>query len=306
MVYQKLQSGDIVDVVAPSYGRDIDLNSIAQVIRNMGFVPRIPDNMIVKGADLFCANTDEVRFEQLKQAIFAEDSKIIWAFRGGYGAARLIPKLLELPCPAKPKIFIGHSDMTVFHIFFTQQYGWSTIHGRTISEFVARNTPPEEVENTLDILFARKPTTILKGLKPLNKAAKASQSIEAKIIGGCISLIQTSIGTDWQLNSAGKIVLLEDVDERGYRIDRMLEHIMQAKILKQARAIIVGDIICGKEADGSQLCTDAIQRWAESINIPVISCPQVGHGDHNWPVPMNMTARLVLGEVPTLEIETFG
>ena len=81
MTYRKLQNGDIVDIIAPSSSKDVDLKAIADIVRGFGLTPRIPDNMLLSGVDPFSANTDEFRFNQLKQAIYTEDSKVIWAFR---------------------------------------------------------------------------------------------------------------------------------------------------------------------------------------------------------------------------------
>ena len=305
MVYQKLQQGDLVDVIAPSYGREVGMHLVEQQIRDFGFVPRIPSDMLVVNADPFCANNDEARFEQLKTAIYAEDSKIIWAFRGGYGATRLIPRLLELPVPAQPKILIGYSDITALHIVLIQKFGWSTIHGRTISEYVARDTDIEEVMMMKQLLCSDIPV-VFSSLVPLNQVAKIQRIVKSEVIGGNICLIQNSLGTDWQLQTKDKIILLEDIEERGYRIDRMLVQLTQAGIFKEAKAVIIGDIICAKERDGSELCDQAVSRFAQQLNIPVLSCPQIGHGPYNMPVPMNMPAVLHLGESPTLEIEVFG
>ncbi len=306
MTYQKLKSDDVVEVVAPSYGGEIDLKLIAQAIKDLGLIPRVHSHMLAPGMHPFSANTDEQRFEQLRQAIYAEDSKVIWAFRGGYGTTCLMTKLQKLPCPVQPKILIGYSDITPLHIFFTQQFGWSTIHGRTISEFISRDTSALEINRMKEVLFGTKPTTVFVNLKPLNWFAAQEKTVTSEVIGGCLTLIQTSLGTEWEIKLVNKILLLEDVGERGYNIDRMLTHIKQSGVLDEVKAIIVGDIICKKEENGNELCEEAINRFAQSLNIPVVSCAQIGHGAVNLPVPMNMPATLKLGNTVTLEIDTFS
>ncbi len=320
MTYQKLQKGDIVDIIAPSSARDVNLTAIAEIVRSFGLTPRIHDNMIKFGADPFSANTEEIRFEQLKQAIYAEDSKVIWTFRGGYGASRLIPELLKLPLPTHPKILIGYSDATALHILCIQKYGWSTIHGRTLSEFVARKLHLEEVSAMKKVLFGED-KTVFNNLKLLNEASlnhkeisiknisgdvAFTQEIRSEVVGGNLALIQVSLGTPWQFNADNKIILLEDTGEKGYSIDRMLVHLAQAGIFDKALAVIIGDVTCEPEKDGTMLCDQAISRFADSLNIPVLSCPQVGHGEYNWPIPFNMPAVLTLGNSPTLVIDTFS
>jgi muramoyltetrapeptide carboxypeptidase len=304
MTYRKLQNGDIVDIIAPSSSKDVDLKAIADIVRGFGLTPRIPDNMLLSGVDPFSANTDEFRFNQLKQAIYTEDSKVIWAFRGGYGAGRLIPSLHELPLPMYPKILIGYSDITALHIICTQKYGWSTLHGRTLSEFIFRKTNEAEISAMKEALFGRVKATF-NNLKLLNTVNLSDKEIKSEVVGGNLALIQTSLGTPWQFNADNKIVLLEDVDERGYSIDRMLTHLTHAGIFDKALAVMIGDIMCNPEKDGTMLCDMAVARFANSLNIPVLSCSQVGHGEYNWPVPFNMPAILTLGELPTLVIDTF-
>jgi muramoyltetrapeptide carboxypeptidase len=304
MTYQKLKNGDVVDIIAPSSSRDIDLKAVENIVRGFNLIPRIQNNIIARGADFFSANTDEIRFDQLKQAIYAKDSKLIWSFRGGYGATRLIPKLLNLPLPIYPKILIGYSDITALHILCTQRYGWSTLHGRTLSEFVARDTDKAEISAMKEVLFGQN-KVVFNNLKPLNKIALIDKEIKSEVIGGNLALIQTSLGTSWQFNADHKIILLEDVDERGYSIDRMLTHLSQAGIFDKTLAVIIGDIMCNPEKDGTILCDQAIARFANSLNIPVLSCPRIGHGKYNWPVPFNMAALLTLGKIPTLTIDTF-
>jgi muramoyltetrapeptide carboxypeptidase len=304
MTYRKLQNGDIVDIIAPSSSKDVDLKAIADIVRGFGLTPRIPDNMLLSGVDPFSANTDEFRFNQLKQAIYTEDSKVIWAFRGGYGAGRLIPSLHELPLPMYPKILIGYSDITPLHIICTQKYGWSTLHGRTLSEFIVRKTNEAEISAMKEALFGRVKATF-NNLKLLNTVNLSDKEIKSEVVGGNLALIQTSLGTPWQFNADNKIVLLEDVDERGYSIDRMLTHLTHAGIFDKALAVMIGDIMCNPEKDGTMLCDMAVARFANSLNIPVLSCSQVGHGEYNWPVPFNMPAILTLGELPTLVIDTF-
>jgi muramoyltetrapeptide carboxypeptidase len=203
-----------------------------------------------------------------------------------------------------PKILIGYSDITALHIICTQKYGWSTLHGRTLSEFIVRKTNEAEISAMKEALFGRVKATF-NNLKLLNTVNLSDKEIKSEVVGGNLALIQTSLGTPWQFNADNKIVLLEDVDERGYSIDRMLTHLTHAGIFDKALAVMIGDIMCNPEKDGTMLCDMAVARFANSLNIPVLSCSQVGHGEYNWPVPFNMPAILTLGELPTLVIDTF-
>lgn len=290
----------IIDIVAPAYPLTIDLKKIKDAVQQFGYQARIPENIQADHADLFCANSDEIRFHQLKEALFAEDSDIIWAFRGGYGSARIMDEILKLPKPPKPKLLIGYSDITVLHILVNQLYNWPSIHGRTISEYARKIGGEQDFDRMVDMLHNR--SACYNNLMPLNEAAEAFDEIEAKIVGGNLSLIQTSIGTKWQLHTKNKIILLEDTGERGYNIDRILNHLQQAGIFKDAAAIIFGTLLCSKERDGSELCGAAVNRFALKQDIPVLSCPTIGHSIDNWPIALNVKCTLTLGENPLLEV----
>ena len=114
--WSALEPGDIVDIVAPSSGSDREgLQQAMSFIRSLDLVPRFQKGIF--GADLLCASTDENRFKQLKKAIAAKDSKVIWCLRGGYGSARLLPMLDKLKAPKTAKLLIGYSDITHLHMF---------------------------------------------------------------------------------------------------------------------------------------------------------------------------------------------
>jgi muramoyltetrapeptide carboxypeptidase len=304
--WEALKEGDLIDVIAPASAFSYpDLKEdLTSFINNLGFQARVPKNILVKGADAFSANTDKYRFEQLRDALYAEDSKAIWCLRGGYGSAKLTPNLTSLKPPAKAKAFIGFSDITALHIFLQQNWGWCTIHGKVLSQFLG---PDKEVGDALDIkdlLLNKNPNIIYKDLVPLNVFAEQEHVIESSIIGGNLTIIQTSIGTNWQLNAHNKIILFEDVDERGYKIDRAFEQFIQSGILGGAKAILFGDFTGGLEKDGYSLCSLALNQAAKKMNIPVLSCPGIGHSMVNKPIPLGTKVTLKLGNNPHLICES--
>lgn len=107
--------------------------------------------------------------------------------------------------------------------------------------------------------------------------------------------MQTSIGTFWQIDGENKIIFIEEIGERGYRIDRMLEHLHQACIFKDVSAILLGDFIGGTEPNGSSLIKPVLERFAQSCEIPVVKVEGIGHGNINFPIPLGTKAKLTLG-----------
>lgn len=131
---------------------------------------------------------------------------------------------------------------------------------------------------------------------PLNTLAEKSHTLHASVTGGNLCLVQTSLGTNWQVDARKKILFLEEVGERGYRIDRMLEQLQQANVFKGTRAIIFGDFLEGEEPDGSSLVNPVLKRFAQRLDLPVIQIKGIGHGHVNFPLPLGTKATLQLGD----------
>lgn len=285
-----LQSGDFVEIIAPaSRCTDQHLSDIQSLLTSWGLNCIVSSDIF--GDDLLCANSDTVRFELLKNALFNPKTKAIICARGGYGSMRLIPQLSTLEPPSTPKLFIGMSDITALNLYLQQTWQWPVIHGAlALDKFSS-----ESIEAAKSILFGNIEQIEFDAL-PLNKHAIKNYSIETSITGGNLCLVQTSLNTLWQLDGSQKIIFLEEINERGYRIDRMLEHLHQAAIFQKASAILFGDFLGGNEPDGNSLVQPVLERFASHCDIPVVQVKGIGHGHTNFPIPLGTLARLNLGE----------
>lgn len=278
----------IVDIVGISSKSTMEIvEKAVDFLKSQNFIPRYSSNII--GDDLLCINNDEMRKQNLIQAIMAEDSDVIWCLRGGYGAARVIPSLANIT-PKKQKLFIGFSDLTPIHIYMHQNWGWKTLHGEMLSGIVREKASDDAITTILKII-RKEIAEVTLPLEPLNNFA--IDNIEGIFIGGNLKLIETTIGTKWQLDACNKILLLEDVDERGYKIDRMLVHLLQAGLLNEVRAIIFGEFSDGFEGDGKSLADEVIARFANEVDIPMWRCRKIGHIYDNWPAPLNSLAKII-------------
>jgi muramoyltetrapeptide carboxypeptidase len=288
-----------IDIIAPSSTVSTnDLHTIRDMLLAWGLTPHIPDTLL--GADLLCANTDEQRFEHLKNALFNETSDAIWCVRGGYGCTRLLPALAKLTPPKRQKLLIGCSDITALHIFLQQQWGWATLHAPGAKQaalgeisdadiLAVKNFLLQDAQSQNDNLLFNYP------LVPLNTPAQKFIQITSTITGGNLCLIQASIGTFWQINPRHKILFLEEVNERGYRIDRMLTHLQQAGILEGLDSLLLGDFIGGEEPSGKSLVEPVLQRFADSCPYPVLRCRGIGHGFENHPMMLGTPITLKPG-----------
>ncbi|WP_133136255.1 S66 peptidase family protein [Legionella rowbothamii] len=286
-----LKSGDLVELIAPaSRCTDRQLAELKELVSSWQLNCLVKEDIFAE--DLFCANSDELRFQHLKNALLDSEAKALICVRGGYGAMRLVPRLASLQPPAKPKIFVGMSDITSLHLYLQQHWGWPTIHGgATPDKFSA-----ESIAALKSILFAERESVDFYGLRPLNSLAQENRIIESSVTGGNLTLIQASIGTNWQLDGRGKIILLEEINERGYRVDRMLEHLRQANIFKSAAAVLFADFLGGEEPNGTSLIQPVLQRFADESTIPVVQMDGIGHGLTNFPIPFATRTELHLGK----------
>lgn len=295
-----LKPNDVVDVIAPASHSPLNrLEDGIKWVESIGLIPHVPKDIM--NTDVFFSAPLMTQVEHMKRALYS-DSKAIWCLRGGYGSMRLVPYLLKLKPPKKPKLFVGFSDITSLHLFFSQHWNWPVIHGRTISQMhpELKNSPDRKLLR--DIIFGKKTEMTFKKLIPMNDHALKEKTIKGPITGGNLRIIQSSLGTDWELKAKNKILFIEDVGERGYSIDRMLEQMVQADIInKGVKAVVFGDFTEGLEKDGRDLTGEALERFAKRAPYPVLRGLPAGHGTElNYPIPFNTKSELVLGKKGTL------
>ena len=298
--FQKTFNTRPIRLIAPASGSDPQTIEALRTTTHLNM--DIPDNLIEKSM-IFHANSDENRFLQLKNALNDKsNSTIIWTLRGGYGSARLVDYLSQCPKPETEKIFIGFSDVTALHLFLSQRWGWRTIHGAGLAKILDPTQDLQNFERIATIVSKSKKTLSLNPLTPLNTAALNTKKISGRITGGNLTIIQTSIGTHWQIQTAGKILFLEEVGEKGYRIDRALNHLKQAGLLKRVRAIVLGQFLSpdvSKDSSVSETIAVAIERFAKDTEIPVFKNEQFGHGNINYPLVYNVKSEIIVNETPS-------
>lgn len=300
-----LKKGDIVDVVSPGFASTPDeVESARRFLLKWGLQPRIPRNLIQK--HFLHANSDEKRFGFLKDALYAPDSKIVWCLRGGYGSNRLLPRLDEVKKPKQQKLLVGISDITSLHVYFEQKWKWPTLHASLLDRMGSGKVPPKIEKETMDLLFGRKNAVEFKKLRAMNKAAENVKTLKTSVVGGNLVVLQSTLGTPYQLNTDNKLLFVEDLGERGYRVDRIFEHFLQAGLYKKCHGIIIGEFLGGQESDGKVLWPQVFKSWSARLDIPVFSGMEAGHGIVQRPVPFLTKAVLQGGKKGSLVIEAEG
>ncbi len=272
-----------------------------EFLRRLGLTPRAP--RAIFGTDLLCAASDRRRLEYLKRALDATDSRCVWCIRAGYGAIRLVDGLMRLAPPARRKLFVGYSDATTIHYFLNHHWGWPSLHGPLLDRLGSGTVRAEELAELKAVLFGGLRQVQFAGLAALNSAARKRQVVRSKVFGGNLTVMQTTLGTVLQRRPR-QILFLEDVGERGYRVDRMLQHLSQAGALRNVAAVVFGAFVGGRESDGRTLVPQVLERFAREQSFPVLMGMDAGHGEHQRPVFLNTAAELRCGATPHLTIET--
>jgi muramoyltetrapeptide carboxypeptidase len=294
--WRPLSPGDKIALVAPSNAPTAGaIEKARSLLVAQRFVPDVPDDM-VSVQPFNRSNTIEYRTAHFLKALHS-DVKVIWALRGGRGASEIFmdPTAFNEFRGIPPKLLIGFSDATVFHLW-ANSIGWPTLHGVVLS-FCQENEHTVNAATSLDIYFK-----ILRGevaeltydLVPENEFAKAATIKDSSIVGGNLSLIQRSIGTSTVLNTDGRILFIEDIGEEGSRLHETLVQIERASILERARAVIWGNFKSDDAAGIAEAKKQFLQRM-EKRSLPVFSADYFGHGPLNMPLPFNTHARIEAG-----------
>jgi muramoyltetrapeptide carboxypeptidase len=217
------------------------------------------------------------KLDEIIKAI--NSAKILWAVRGGYGATKLASVLSKKYKSAQfPKIIlVGYSDITALHIFMKERL--FCVHAPMARELLFKEYDVAGFKMLADVLSGRI-KCIKIDLRPLNESAKAASEISGLLIGGNLSLVESSIGTDWQAECKGKIVFLEDVGCNKGQAMRTLTHLLDSGILDKAKTVIFGSF----SKDGNAEFLPIFKDFADTFGRPVFLTDKFGHGHCNYPI----------------------
>jgi muramoyltetrapeptide carboxypeptidase len=286
-----LQNGAVVAIAAPgsSFEREKFERGIATV-RAQGYQVIYDESIFDKQG--FLAGSDERRAAELNRYFADPEVAAILCARGGYGSGRLYDKLDLVPLQKNPKIFVGYSDLTALHSLIWNKLGLVTFHGPLVVSDLAEESDRETPEILWRTLTGGANCSTITGGQTLR-----SGSARGRLLGGCLSLLVTTLGTVAEPDTAGAVLLLEDTNEGPYRIDRMLNHLHQAGKLQDVAGLVFG-CFQGNECT-EQDEKDTVQvlgEWAERLAVPAISGFPSGHSRPNFTLPLGIEVRLAAGE----------
>ncbi len=285
-----MRRAKLIHVVAPGMPFDAsELQKSMDLVRRWGYEFSLPKDLLKPGHPI-CASSRENRWSTLRNALLHPEDSVIWAVRGGYGSLHLIPFLQKLKKPKVKKLFIGFSDNTTLHQFLNQKWHWPTWHGPHLDRLY--KLKPSMLTKVHQFLDGKITQQLFKRIKPLNQSAEKVKTLNSKVVGGNLITLQSSIATTSQLNLKNRILFIEDIGERGYRIDRVLEHFSQAQVFKGVHAVILGPFVGGAEPDGRDFSKKTLKEFAQRQNFPVFSMVPSGHILNSQILPLETPALL--------------
>ncbi len=217
-----------------------------------------------------------VRRKELQDALWRGSIRAVLCSRGGYGSAEILDGL-KTRLLKQPKIFCGFSDLTSVHIYLWQRLRWVTFYGPLVAG--GFDAGPNATSGFDPDSFMWAMTATNSGFTvPLEGETFTRGKAEGRLLGGCITLIETSIGTPWELDTRGSILLLEDRGVKPYQLDRMLLHLKQAGKFEGVRGIVLGEFPESEAPEGSTVTVaDVCRRILGPLRVPVVYGAPVGH-----------------------------
>lgn len=294
-----LKPGDTIGIAAPSspFDRTKFMKGV-HALRHLGFKVFYRDDIFDQNR--YLAGTDKRRAEEFVSLLRDKDMAAVMFARGGYGSQRIIPLLDPKVIREHAKPVIGCSDLTSLLTFLRQVCNCPTFYGPVITQ-IGHSKEPVIVESLMRALTAKGPM----GLMPMKEAHTIKQG-EAKgpIVGGCLALINSSMGTPYELDTEGSILFIEERNEKVYVLDRMLTQLKNSGKIAVARGIIFGAIIPPKEEpyDPETMIRDVLGDFKG----PIVTGFPAGHCDEfvTLPLGVDVEIRAPDGQMPSLNCVT--
>jgi muramoyltetrapeptide carboxypeptidase len=291
----RLRLGDTVGVVAPAsaVGSDDGLDRAEWWIRGMGLVPRFGAHAGDRHG--YLAGTDADRAADINAMYADPEVRAVFAVRGGWGAARILPLLDWDAIRNRPKLLIGYSDVTALHLAFAGRAGYATIHGGNASS----SWQKQSWESLWRLAFAGE-APVLGGAQTEAETGRIGRTIRGgtargRLLGGNLTILSTLMGTGWLPEMDGAILFVEDTNEAEYRIDRMLQQLRLAGVLGRLNGVIFGQCTsCRTDApDYAGFTLDqVIDQYLGPLGIPAFTGGDIGHVANQLSLPSGAEVEL--------------
>ncbi|MFA6915437.1 MAG: LD-carboxypeptidase [Parachlamydiales bacterium] len=292
-----LSPGDTIALVAPAkYIEQNEGELTARYLNSIGYKTVFSNNLYAKNG--YLAGEDQIRAANFTEAWCNPEIKMLWCVRGGFGSTRILEYLDYKKLRSHHKILVGMSDITALHCALQKELDIITYLGPMPYKLLITAGDAAEKEHSLKHLWS-----MIQGAYSLADHTLTSPHLtrtlvagisRGKLVGGNLSLIASLIGTPWQLETQGKILLLEDVNEEPYRIDRMLRQLKQSGALQAPAGVILASWKgCAASSPSQSLTLDEIfDSYFKNESYPSFIGYPSGHTDAQLTLPLNAMVEL--------------
>jgi muramoyltetrapeptide carboxypeptidase len=286
IVPKKLKKGDTVAFTAPA-GIVFDENDfirMEEVLVSMGLNAVFGE--FVRERYGYLAGTDRQRARDLNRFFADPDVDAIIAVRGGWGCARILPYIDFEAIKKNPKIYCGFSDNTTLHLAFLHYCGLVSFHG------------PNGTSDWTDLTKRSFQSVLMDGEKTEYRSENSVEMlfpgiVDGRLIGGNLSILTTALGTEYQPDTDGSILFVEDIGEPVYKIDRMMTHLKNAGLLDNINGFIFGKCTNCPEPGGANFrMKEVLMHHIRPLGIPALMGADISHDPDNFTLPMGLLARL--------------
>ena len=288
---KRLKPGDVIGIISPASSSDdiTKVNRGVEYLEKLGYRVEVGKNVGQESG--YLAGSDAQRIADLHEMFKNKNIKAIFSIRGGYGSGRLLDKIDYKIIRNNPKIFVGYSDINALQMAFFAKTGLITFAGPMVAvDF------HDEVSKFTEEVFWRTITSnraIGRIKNPRNEKIYVLNKGRAvgRILGGNLSLLTSLNGTEYFPKLKDAILLLEDINEAPYRIDRMLNQLRLLKVFKQIKGIILGHFVDCIEPDPNKrtfTLNEVIIEYFQGLKIPVVYNLKHGHVKDNITIPYGL------------------
>jgi muramoyltetrapeptide carboxypeptidase len=292
-----LRPGDTIGIIAPASNIKLELlEQGCRELERLGFKTCFRPDIV--SSFRYFSGTLERRLGEFLEMLRSPDIAAIFCARGGYGSGQLIPRVDPDLVRENAKIFSGSSDLTLV-LNWMERSGVVSFHGPMVATAIREGASGYNKEILLGLLQGELVHFPTDGTEILRTGASTG-----RLVGGCLSLVVATLGTEHEIDTDDAILVLEDLDTKPYQVDRMITHLMQAGKFENVRGVVFGEMLnCLQHARQGYRLQEVLSDLLSGFTFPILYGFPTGHASRpNVIVPFGVRASLKLGASARFEL----
>ena len=292
---KRIHRGDTVGIIAPAGPPNQETlhKAITYLKEDLGLTVKLGSNLYKENG--YLAGVDSDRLEDLESMFKDVSVKAIICACGGYGSGRIAELINYDLIRENPKIFWGYSDITYLHTAIRQKTGLVTFHGPMLASDIGTSDVHPLSKESFKQLFTSVQLNYTEEISPLHTFVEGEA--EGELVGGNLCLLTAALGTPYEIETKGKLLLIEDIGEEPRNIDRYLNNLWLAGKLSEIAGMVIGDFAdCEPKRQKTLTMEEVLTHYTNLINKPAMSGFKIGHCNPHFAVPLGVNAKLNTGK----------